>query len=369
MSKHLIRFIDTSKDGAIFFATLRKRVDEHFKVHGKKRNANSSMILKTFIMLSAYLLPFIFFNLMDLSPLTIVFLGLIMGLGLAGIGMCVMHDAVHGAYSKKHQVNRWLGYTINLLGASVFNWKIQHNTLHHTYTNVISHDEDIQNKFLLRFSPHSPIKWYHKLQVFYALGLYGLMTLYWTLAKDFIQYRRYLTNGYTNKQTKRLEIIKLITSKIIYFIIILFVPVLIFERSWSHTLILFLSMHFVAGIVLTVVFQLAHTVNETDYPLADSDGIIHNNWAVHQLQTTVDFARHNKILTWYLGGLNFQIEHHLFPTICHVHYPDIAPIVESTAKEFGIPYHYHNTFKAAIGSHFQALIKFGHIPHPDEAIV
>jgi len=369
MSAHLIRFIDSNKEGALFFATLRKRVDDHFKLNGKKKNANSAMVFKTIVMLSAYLVPFVIFNLFLLPTWAIVFLGIIMGLGLSGIGMCVMHDAVHGAYSKQHQINRWLGYTINLLGASVYNWKIQHNTLHHTYTNVVTHDEDIQNKFLLRFSPHTQVKWYHKIQVFYALGLYGLMTLYWTLAKDFIQYNRYVAKGLTNKQTKRMEVLKLILSKLLYFIIILFVPVYVFNTSWLQTLLMFFIMHFVAGIVLTVVFQLAHTVNETDYPMPDENGIIHNNWAVHQLQTTVDFARDNKLLTWYLGGLNFQIEHHLFPTICHVHYPEIAPIVESTAKEFGITYHYHRTFIAAIGSHFRALIKFGAIPHPDEAIV
>jgi linoleoyl-CoA desaturase len=114
------------------------------------------------------------------------------------------------------------------------------------------------------------------------------------------------------------------------------------------------------------VFQLAHTVEETSHPLPNENGIIENDWAIHQLNTTVNFSRNNKLLSWYVGGLNFQVEHHLFPRICHVHYPEIAPIVKQTAEEFGIPYLEQQYFSKALKSHFAALERFGRLPHPDE---
>ena len=369
MSQPLLRFIDPERSGTLFFATLRKRVDDYFKASNLDKHSDNKMVFKTIFMLCLYILPFLILILFHPAPWAALVLGVVMGFGLSGIGMCVMHDAVHGAYSKSHKVNQWIGYSIHLLGASLINWKIQHNTLHHTYTNVVTHDEDIQDKLILRFSPHTEVKWFHKLQVVYALIFYGLMTLYWTTIKDFIQYHRYYRKGLTKKASYTFDVLKLFTGKLLYFIVTLIVPVYLFHCSWTQTLVLFFSMHFVAGIVLTVVFQLAHTVDETSYPLPDDNGVIHNNWAVHQLQTTVDFARDNKFLTWYLGGLNFQIEHHLFPSICHVHYPALSKIVEQTAKEFGVPYYQHPTMVAAVQSHLQALIKFGKLPQASEAIV
>jgi linoleoyl-CoA desaturase len=125
-------------------------------------------------------------------------------------------------------------------------------------------------------------------------------------------------------------------------------------------------MHYTAGIILSLVFQLAHTVEETTHPMPNAEGIIENDWAIHQLNTTVNFSRKNKVLSWYVGGLNFQVEHHLFPKVCHVHYPEIAPIVKQTAEEFGIPYLEQEHFSNALKSHFAALKRFGTLPHPDE---
>jgi linoleoyl-CoA desaturase len=369
MSQPLLRFIDPERDGAVFFATLRQRVDAYFKAQSLDKHSDKRMVIKTIFMLALYIVPFLVALFLHPVSWVTVMLGVLMGLGLAGIGMCIMHDAVHGAYSRSHKINKLIGYSIHLLGASLINWKIQHNVLHHTYTNVVTHDEDIQDKLILRFSPHTEIKWYHKIQVVYAFLFYSLMTLYWTTVKDFVQFQRYYKKGLIKEKDYLPDFLKLVLGKLAYFIVILILPVYLFDCSWLQTLLLFLSMHFVAGIVLTIVFQLAHTVDETSYPLPDDLGVIHNNWAVHQLQTTVDFARDSKILTWYLGGLNFQIEHHLFPSICHVHYPAIAKIVESTASEFGIPYYHHPTLLSAVQSHLQALVKFGKLPHPSEAIV
>lgn len=370
MSTIQVRFIDKDKDKTVFFATLRKRVDAYFKENNISKHYNAAMVTKTVILLLAYIIPFA--ALLIYTPSYGVSLALwsVMGFSLAGIGMSVMHDANHGAYSSSHKVNYWLGHTLNLLGGSVFNWKLQHNLLHHTYTNIIKLDDDIDDKLILRFSPHTNVKWYHKLQFVYAFLFYGILTLYWALLKDFIQFNRYTKDG-VNKNTpeqNRSTMYKIVLSKVIYFFIVLGVPTLFFHIPFGQVMVGFLIMHFIAGLVLTTIFQLAHTVEGTTHPLPNSEGTLENNWAVHQLNTTVNFARHNKFLSWYLGGLNFQVEHHLFPTICHVHYPEVAKIVKSTAEEFGVPYLENKSFWQALGSHVRTLQRFGKLPDINEAL-
>ncbi len=370
MSTINIRFTNTDKEKAQFFATLRKRVDEYFKTNNISKHCNTEMVFKTIIMLSAYIVPFVCILIFKPQPLISMILWSVMGVSLAGIGMSVMHDANHGAYSSSHRINYWLGHTLNLLGGSVFNWKMQHNVLHHTYTNVAHVDDDIDDKLIMRFSPHTQLKGYQKLQFIYAFLFYGILTLYWAVLKDFIQFSRYKKQG-VNKNNAKQNVIaytKIILSKVFYFLIILGVPVFVFNIPFLHVLTGFLLMHFIAGIILTVIFQLAHTVEGTSYPLPDENGTIENNWAVHQMNTTVNFSRDNKLISWYVGGLNFQVEHHLFPTICHVHYPAISKIVKSTAEEFGVPYLENKTFMDALRSHIRALKNLGGLPNINEAL-
>jgi linoleoyl-CoA desaturase len=365
-----VRFIDTNKDKTQFFATLRKRVDGYFKENNISKHYNRTMVIKTIVLLAFYILPFTAFTVFNPSIGIVLLLWTIMGFSKAGIGMSVMHDANHGAYSSSSRVNYWLGHTLNLVGGSVPNWKLQHNILHHTYTNVVNMDDDVDDKAFMRFTPHTKLKWFHKLQFIYAFFFYGVLTLYWAVAKDFIQHARYTRNG-VNKNTRKqnqTRVLKIILSKLMYFFVFFFVPVYFAGVPFLHVLIGFLLMHFIAGVMLTVIFQLAHAVEGTSYPIPDENGTIENNWAVHQLNTTVNFARHNKIVSWYVGGLNFQVEHHLFPTICHVHYPKIAEIVKSTATEYNVPYMENTTIMGALKSHIKALQNLGGLPNINEAL-
>jgi linoleoyl-CoA desaturase len=293
-----------------------------------------------------------------------------MGIAVAGLGMSVMHDANHGAYSSNKTINFLMAHVLNLLGGNTDNWRLQHNILHHTYTNVTHMDEDIADKLVLRFSPHTEVKRVHRFQWVFAFLFYGITTLYWVTAKDFVQYVKFRKNG-VNAGTvaeNRWMLAKIITLKVIYLFVFLSVPSLFFQIPFSEVLLGFLLMHFVAGLILTVIFQLAHTVEGTAHPMPDAGGIIENDWAIHQLNTTVNFSRNNKWLSWYVGGLNFQVEHHLFPRISHVHYPAISHIVKSTAEEFNIPYLENKTFGKALQSHIQFLKKLGRLPDLNEAI-
>ncbi|MFN3940379.1 MAG: fatty acid desaturase family protein, partial [Chitinophagales bacterium] len=222
-------------------------------------------------------------------------------------------------------------------------------------------DEDIHDKPILRLSPYGKWKFIHKYQHIYGFLLYGLATLSWTLNKDFKQLAKYERQNMVkgNGSTYRTELTKLIIGKLIYYTIIVVLPILITPYSAGAILGGFLLMHFTAGLTLSTIFQLAHVVEDTVHPTVNELGNIENAWAIHQLYTTANFARRNKILSWYVGGLNYQIEHHLFHNICHVHYSKIAPIVKQTAQEYGIPYNEYISFWQALGSHLRMLKKIG----------
>lgn len=367
--KARVKFI--SQDKTQFFPILKQRVDDYFEVNKLSKHANASMVIKTFILLSGYIIPFFCLLKFQVSFPESLLLWAIMGISVAGIGMSVMHDANHSAYSGNEKINYLVGHTLNLAGGSVFNWKLQHNILHHTYTNISGMDEDIQDRLVLKFSPHSKTKWYHKFQPFYVFFFYGLLTAYWVFLKDIIQIFQFSKNGVsplTRKETI-IAVLKMSAFKLIYIFTLLVMPTLFFNIPLYQVLIGFFLMHFLEGVILSFVFQMAHTVEGTTHPLPNESNTIENDWAIHQMNTTVDFSPKSKLISWYVGGLNFQVEHHLFPRICHVHYPEIAKIVKQTADEFGIPYLVNPTFFSALKSHLNALKKFGTMPKASEVIV
>ena len=139
------------------------------------------------------------------------------------------------------------------------------------------------------------------------------------------------------------------------------VPLLVMDITVWQFLFGFIFMHVAEGLVLGLVFQLAHVVEGTDFPEPSPEsGNIEEDWAVHQMQTTANFARKSHLANFLCGGLNFQVEHHLFPNICHVHYREISEIVKATAHEFDLPYHENETFGEALVSHYNTLKLFGH---------
>lgn len=299
------------------------------------------------------------------SPVLAILLYLISGLGIAGIGMGIMHDANHGAYTKHSRLNSLLSHTLDYMGCSSKMWKLQHNVLHHTYTNIHGHDEDIDAPlFLLRFSPHSKGYKIQKFQHYYVWFFYGILTLYWVTVKDFKKATDYYKMGLIQtKKEYRLQILKLIPLKILYLTYALLLP-LIFAPFPAYWIILgFILMHVLAGILLSVVFQLAHVVPHTNFPQSNSPGKMDINWHIHQLQTTSNFSPKSRFLFWYLGGLTNQIEHHLFPNICHIHYRTISKIVARTAKDFHIPYYVNKTLFSAIYGHVKTLRILGNMKH------
>tara|TARA_R110002073_G_scaffold14554_1_gene59294 strand:- start:65691 stop:66818 length:1128 start_codon:yes stop_codon:yes gene_type:complete len=353
----------TKAAGVEFSKTLRKRVNLHFKTNNISRNANASMVTKTILMLSMFFGPLIVIGLGLVTSVPLLFaLYILSGLGMAGIGMGVMHDALHGSYSKNPKINKLLGFSFNLIGGNDTVWKIQHNQLHHTYTNIEHADDDLNAPFFLRFSPHAKKYWAHQFQHIYIWFFYGLATISWVTTKDFVRLKRYHGMGFLSEKNEyRNALIKMVGWKVLYYSYALIIPLIVAPMVWWVILLAFLGMHFVTGLLISIVFQVAHISPDSKYPLPDEDGLIAGDWYTHQFVTTTNFSPKSRFFSWLIGGLNYQVEHHLLPNVCHIHYRKLSSIVVDTAKEYGMPYYSKTTFASAIWSHAKMLRQLGNM--------
>lgn len=353
----------TKAAGVEFSKTLRKRINLHFKTNNISRNANTSMVTKTILMLSMFFGPLIIIGLGLVTSVPLLFsLYILSGLGMAGIGMGVMHDALHGSYSKNPKINRLLGFSFNLIGGNDTVWKIQHNQLHHTYTNIEHADDDLNAPFFLRFSPHAKKYWAHQFQHIYIWFFYGLATISWVTTKDFVRLKRYHGMGFLSEKNEYSNaLIKMTGWKILYYSYALIIPLIVVPMAWWIILLAFLGMHFVTGLLISIVFQVAHISPDATYPLPDNDGLIAGDWYTHQFATTTNFSPKSRFFSWLIGGLNYQVEHHLLPNVCHIHYRKLSKIVIDTAKEYNMPYYTKTSFASAIWSHAKMLRQLGNM--------
>ncbi|WMJ75004.1 acyl-CoA desaturase [Cytophagaceae bacterium ABcell3] len=352
-----VKFKSTSKSQ--FFATVRARVDEYFEKNSLSKNANGLMVAKTIFFLGAFVGLYALIVSGAFSLWAMLVMAILLGMVTACIGFNVCHDAIHGSYSSNPKVNKALGFLFNIIGANAYVWSITHNIIHHTYTNIHGHDEDLEiAPGLIRLSVHEKPKKIQRYQHIYGLFLYGLASLSWVFRKDFIKFFKKELGSYDNSNPPKQEYFNLFFFKGLYYVLFIVVPLIVLDLAWWQFLIGFLAMHLAEGWVLGLVFQLAHVVEDTEFPEPDENNIIEEAWAAHQMKTTANFSTGKFLATWFCGGLNMQVEHHLFPKICHIHYPQIAPIVKKTAHEFGLPYIENKTFVSAIGSHYRILKKY-----------
>ncbi len=346
-----------------FFRALKAKTDNYFSKKGVEKQGGFGMYFKTFFMVSAYITPYFFILFGEIkNPWIYTGLWAIMGVFMAGIGLSIMHDAIHGSYSKNKIVNLILGEVINLVGGASINWKIQHNVLHHTYTNVDEFDEDIDGPFFLRFSPNTKRIGLHKFQYLYAWFFYSLLTLNWAFYADFDSLFRYKKKGLIKSSSKypfAFHFFKTLILRLGYFAYMIVIPFLFTEVSFITIFLNFVLMHFIAGLILSCIFQPAHVMECATYFDAKRGAQIPRDWASHQVMNTVNFATKNKLFTWFVGGLNHQVEHHLFPSICHIHYTQLSKIVKETAEEFNLPYHNIPTFRSALWTHMKMLKQLG----------
>lgn len=361
VSKPFVKF--APKGTPSFYDTVKAEVAHYFESRNLSELGNTKMYIKTVVMLSLYFIP-LGVVLSGLASFNLVFFYLmwaIMGVGIIGIGVSIMHDSNHGSYSNNKALNNMLGNVLNLIGGYSLNWKIQHNILHHTYTNLDGLDEDLEAAGLLRMSPQKPHSGFHRYQHIYALALYSIMNLYWVTAKDYLMLVRYEKHDLLKKQktTFRKAITELSLLKVFYFSLMLVVPMFTTGLPWYHIVLGFIGMHIIAGLALALIFQPAHVMETSEFPAMNESRKMENSWAVHQILNTANFCPNSVITSWFIGGLNYQIEHHLFPQICHVHYPELSKIVKRVAGQYNLPYQVQPTFAKAIIEHLKMLRKLG----------
>ncbi|MEZ6125017.1 MAG: acyl-CoA desaturase [Planctomycetaceae bacterium] len=346
-----------------FMQTLRERVDAWFEEHQHTKRDHPRMYLKTVVILSWAILSYAGLVFWAASWPQALALAASLGIAMAAVGFNIQHDGGHGAYSRFPAVNQLMAFTLDILGGSSYIWKRTHNIIHHSYTNVTGIDGDIDLGVLGRLSPHQPRYGFHRLQHLYLWFLYGFITFKWQFHDDFQALLRGRIGETRVPRPQGLDLFLLILGKAMFVTLAFVIPLSL--HAWYNVLGCFVAASFVQGLLLSIVFQLAHVVEHADFPLPDAESQkIENEWAVHQVETTVDFARDSWLATWFTGGLNFQIEHHLFPQICHIYYPELSRIVEATSKEFGVSYAAHPTTLSAVKSHYSLLKKLGR-PHSE----
>lgn len=341
-----------------FEKELKKRVDQYFEKTGKPKRDCPQIYIKTSILfvwtIAAYLL--ILFG--NFSTPVVILCLISLAVSIDGIGFNVMHDAIHGAYSNNPRINKIMSYSIDLIGGNSYFWYWKHNYLHHTYPNIKGHDEDIEVGALARICPHNKRYFLHRFQHIYIWFLYGFISVKWHFWDDYCKFAKGSINGVKIKRPKGYDLAVLFIGKAIFYTFVLVIPSFFFP--FYKVLLGYLFAAFIQGVIMSVVFQLAHCHEEAEFPLSKNEPPeMETSWTVHQLETTANFARNNKLLNWYIGGLNYQIEHHLFPRISHINYPALSKIVEKTCREYGIRYFSFDTLGSSINSHYTWLFKLG----------
>ena len=344
-----------------FRKSINEQVDAHFRATALPARDVPAMYAKTAIVFAWWLVAYLLILLGGFHPLVNLTLCVVWGFAIASIGFNVMHDANHGGYSSHAWVNKLFSLSAEFLGISGFRWRTKHNVWHHTYTNIAGMDDDIETYGTVRLSPHEPWKPMHRFQHWYFPIVYCFIGFDFII-RDFMM----ILTGKSDEQhvypkLSTYDKIVFWGGKVFFFAIMIGLPLLVLP--WWQVLIGFCVVLFTVGLLTGLVFQLAHIMEAAEYPEPVGDPLhIENEWAVHEVETTVNFAPRNRLLNWYIGGLNYQIEHHLLPHISHIHYPALAPIVKKTCEAFGIKYYSYPTWRQAFMSHWRALRDLGKNP-------
>lgn len=341
-----------------FHGEMKKRISNYFAETGKSSTGDGQLYTKAIILFTAF--AGLYAHLVFFTPGTVWALAecVLLGFAIAAIGFNVMHDGAHGSFSKVKWVNSVAAFSLNLLGGSHFMWNMKHNVIHHAYTNIDGVDDDIDIKPWMRMSTTQPKHRLHRYQHLYFWFLYSMLYIFWIFVLDYQKYFRGKIGDMPLKKMSLSDHLVFWGFKVLH--LALFVALPIYTVGFTPWLVGFLTFSIVAGLVISIVFQLAHTVEHTHFPMPDeATGKLEDEWAVHQLKTTANFAPDSKLISWYVGGLNFQIEHHLFPKISHVHYPALRRIIKQTCAEFNVPYIEYEKMRYAIASHVAFLKQMG----------
>jgi len=342
-----------------FFKALKEKVDEYFSQNGIHKAGNRKLLYKSILQVASALILYVILVFFTPGILVSVLLCALLGMNMAVIGFNVMHEGGHQTFSRHQWLNHISAYSLNVLGGNSYFWKIKHNVNHHTYTNIEGLDSDIDVQPFMRLHSDQPRYWFHRFQHYYWLALYSVSYLAWIFKDDFEKYftGRVAAHAESRKLDLKEHFVFWIT-KITYLFFYLGLPIMMV--GFLKALVGFIIITCVCGLFIGIVFQLAHVVEGTQFPVPDKDSNkVEQEWAIHQISTTANFATHNRTISWLLGGLNFQVEHHLFPRISHVHYPHISKFVKETCREFNIAYLEYPSMIKAFQSHLMHIKRLG----------
>lgn len=350
--------ITFNKTNDNFFREVKEKIDDYFSSNKIKRTGNYKIYLKSILFLFATLFSYCMILFVSSAAWVSLLFCVFLGICFAAVGFNVMHDGGHGSFSSKKWLNELAGYSLNLMGGNIFIWKNKHNINHHTYTNIEGVDDDIDIEPWIRTHSNQKRYWFHRYQHIYGLLLYGLTYFNWIFVGDFKKYfLKKIGKTKMNEISVKEHMIFWI-SKALFFSFFLVIPII--KIGFWPTVLGYSIMSFVCGFILGIIFQLAHLTNEASFPIPSEDfNKIETNWFLHQIATTVNFATKNRAVSWFTGGLNYQVVHHLFPKISHVHYPKINELIRETCAKFNIKYNEYATFWGAVLSHVSYLKKLG----------
>jgi len=341
-----------------FYNELKSRIGEYFETTGKARTGNYKLYLKAIVLLGIFLSGYVHLVFFTPPLLWAIPECIIMGCTGAALSFNMMHDGAHGSFSKFPFLNKMAAHSWDVIGGSTFIWKMKHNVIHHSYTNVDGLDDDIDVKPFLRMSETQKKRKLHKYQYLYFWLLYPMTYLFMIFIQDFIKYFRRKIGNIPMKKMNTVDHIDFWGFKLLFIALFLVLP--IYMIGFGGFILGFMIFSLVNGFILSIVFQLAHTVEDTAFPTANLDtNRFEDEWAIHQIKSTANFATKNKFVCWFVGGLNFQIEHHLFPKISHIHYPAISKIIKQACIEHGLAYIEFPNVRYAVNSHVSFLKQMG----------
>ncbi len=361
---HLVQPAETQREkvtfgaGGDFVRETRREVDAYLAGRGVRAAGRRQLLLKGLValVLSVSTWSTLMFGSPGWVLGAVCFAGLVAGTSL--VAFCVMHDANHGAYFGVRRFDHLLGWTGDVvLGISSYAWRVKHNVAHHTYTNVDGYDADITQMPWARLMPMQPRRPWYRFQHLYIWPLYSLMVLRWQTAGDIAALRRGSIGHSPIRLPRGWDLAGLVAGKAIFVGWAIVVPLLVYP--WWLALSGYTLFTLIMGLVTATTFQLAHCVEEADFAAPADLAGDPRPWAVHEVETTVDFCQGNRVLTWILGGLNYQIEHHLFPRVPHTHYPRIAAIVRRNCARHGVRYTSQPSLVWALRSHQRHLRALG----------
>ena len=342
-----------------FELDLRRRVRDYFlNVARCSETGNWQMYLKSAIVMASFFTSYVLLVFFAQNLWQGLLLTIWLGLSTAGIGFNIGHDGGHRAYSKKAWVNKLTAMSMDFAGASSYIWFWRHAVIHHRFVNITGYDHDINLGILGRLSPHQKWMPYFRLQHLYLWFLYGFLAIKWECSEDFFCVITGKIGEHKIPRPKGWDMVILIFGKLFFFTWALVIPALF------HPLYVVLFYYFIGtlvlGMTLSLIFQLPHIVGESDFPLPNPEtGKMDNPWAEHQNNVTADFGWESPVMSYFIGGLNFHLEHHLLPTVCHIHYSSLTKIVEDTCRDHGLAYYRHKSFWTGLAAHYRWLKKMG----------